>query len=534
MRDMWLLFRVQLLGMFGLNRIRHIKDPKERRKKTLGRVAVWLCMLMLVPTDVMYSYFMATGMQAVGALSAFPAVMLALTSLMCLISSVAAANGTLYAFKDYEQVVSLPVKNRDIAMSRLLLVYVSNLLFSLILLPAGGVYAYLARPAWPFYPLFLLAWPFVPVVPMLVGCLLGALISWASSRIRGGKYVSTVLAMGVSLAIIWFSSNSQDMEARLGSFAMMLSSLAQRVYPLTGLYMRSVVDFSLPAALCFIGLSVLVFLLMAETFGACFRKLNTAMNTHRARGHYRMRTLRTASPLHALYRRELKRYLASPIWVSNTAISLVLGLVGLGVLAFKMGDLLGMLSEPLQKARVSVDSLCPFAALLIAMLTGMCCISAASVSMEGKQLWIAKTLPVPGYTVLLSKLLVNWTLTLPVSLIMSGALSLMLQPTASGAALLFLLPLALALCFALLGLLVNLKYHRFDWTSEAMVIKQSAAVGICTFAGMLLPIGLGFILGLCFEQAIPIAWGITAGCLALFLLGLTLMRRRADRWLLAL
>ena len=534
MRNMWLLFRVQLSGLLGLNKIRHIKDPRERRKKTVGRVAVWLCMLCLIPTDVMYSYFMATGMQAVGALSAFPAVMLALTGMMCLLSSVATAHGTLYAFKDYEQVVSLPVGNRAIAMSRLLLVYVSNLLFSLILLPAGGVYAYLAHPGWPFWPLFLITWPFVPVAPMLVGCLLGAAVSWVGSRLRGGKYLTTVLAMGVSLAIIWFSSNSQDLEARLGSFALTLSSLAQRIYPLTGLYMRSVADFSIPATLAFIGLSALLFLLMAEAFGACFRKLNTALNTHRARGHYRMRTLRAASPLRALYRRELKRYLSSPIWVTNTAFSLVMALVGVGVLAFKMGDLLDMLSDQLGPVQENVTGLVPFAALIVSVFSGMCCTTAASISMEGKHLWIAKTLPVPGFQVMLSKLMVNWTLTVPASLILSGALSLMLRPTAAGCALLFLLPLSLALCFALLGLLVNLRLHSFDWTSEAMVIKQSASAGICTFAGMLLPIGLGVLMGFCFAQATQIAWILTAVFFALAALGLALIRRRADRWLLSL
>ena len=40
------------------------------------------------------------------------------------------------------------------------------------------------------------------------------------------------------------------------------------------------------------------------------------------------------------------------------------------------------------------------------------------------------------------------------------------------------LPLAVAVFSAQFGLLCNLKWHRFDWTNEATVIKQSLAAAL--------------------------------------------------------
>lgn len=543
MKNAWRLFRVQLSAMLGFNTLRHMKDRTERRKKGFSKMAIWVCLLCLLPMDIMYSYLMATGLQAVGALSAFPGVMMALTCLMTLITSIPGASGALYKFKDYEQVMSLPVHDRDIALSRLLLVYAYNLLFALLMLPAGGVYAYLARPGWPFYPIFLAAWLLAPVIPMMVGCAIGALLSWASSRIRGSKYIGMLFTCLVSLAILYVSFSSGQMAgsedealmlATLSNFAQTLNDLAQRVYPLTSLYVRAVTQFDLLALLAFALLSGAVFYLMVLFFGRNLRRINTAMNTTRSSGRYRLTRLSTSSPLRALYRREMRHYVGTPIYLMNTAFSLLLALLGLGILCFRLNDVLPVLLEQLGAMGIESSHLSLLGGVLIAVFTGMCCTTGVSISLEGKQLWMVKSLPVTGYQVLLSKLLVNWTLVVPASLIFSTALALLLGPTAAGTPLLFLLPLGSSLLCPVFGLLINLRHPSFDWTNETAVVKQSASAGISTLLGMLLPIGYFALLFLLPEHMALTAWLITLAQALLLSLLLLLIRRRADRWILRL
>ena len=205
-----------------------------------------------------------------------------------------------------------------------------------------------------------------------------------------------------------------------------------------------------------------------------------------------------------------------------------MALFGLVILAVKAGDLLPMLLELLPTLGVSKDQVCALGGLLIAMFTGMCCTTSASISLEGKQLWLIKSLPVDGWQVLLSKLMVNWTLVLPASVIFSVVLCALLSFPAQGTLLALLLPLLLSLLFPILGLMINLKLHSFDWTNETAVVKQSASVSIAVFMGMLAPIGLAVAFFLLREYMLTVAW-LSAALLAIANLALlVLLKKRAN------
>ena len=88
MRHTWLLLRVQLSAVLGINKILHLKDKKERRKKLTGRIAIGLCMLMLLPSAGLYAFMMGMGMNEMGQIGLFPGVTLAVSCIMTLISSV--------------------------------------------------------------------------------------------------------------------------------------------------------------------------------------------------------------------------------------------------------------------------------------------------------------------------------------------------------------------------------------------------------------------------------------------------------------
>jgi len=97
-----------------------------------------------------------------------------------------------------------------------------------------------------------------------------------------------------------------------------------------------------------------------------------------------------------------------------------------------------------------------------------------------------KSLPVSGGEVLLSKLLVNLTVSVPTALIIGIGSALTLSLDAVDMLSVLAMGLSYALCSAALGLMINLKSHSFDWTSEAVVIKQSASAGIAVLGGMVL------------------------------------------------
>lgn len=513
MRNVWLLTKIQLSALLGFNKILHLKDKSERRSRMTAKIAICLCMLFLLPSFGMYAYIMAEGMNALGQIGLFPAVMLAAGCIMTLFSSIPLAQGTLFAFKDYEQVMSLPVKNWEAALSRLLLGYVwTTGLDFLIMIPCGAVYAWFVRPAFSFYPIFVLTMLTAPVLPMMIGALAGIVIARLTAHLKGSKYLQMLFSMALALGIMAFSWNMDAlMDGGLfGDIGVKLSGLMNRIYPLTGMYVSAVRDLNWLSAILFSLIALAALMAMTWFVGRFLRQINTALTTTRARGQFRMRKLSTSSPLMALYKKELRRYAASTVWLMNTAFGLVMALVGVGALAIKGRDTIGIVLMALEISGLDTLMVVYAIGFIGAFIVSISSTTPSSISMEGRQVWLIQSLPVSGFDVLLSKMMVSLTLTVPTSVLIGLGAGLTLRLTALETTAITAMTLSYSLMSAALGLFINLKSHHFEWTTETAVVKQSAAVSIAIFANMALVAGPAVLTFVFMEYASLIFWGTTA------------------------
>lgn len=412
-----------------------------------------------------------------------------------------------------------------------------NLFFDLmVMIPCGAVYAYFVRPAVSFYPIFLITMLAAPVVPMIVGSVVGAVAARLTASIRGARYIQMI---GLSLLSLGMMAVSMSMETVMeagifGNIGVLIGDVMNRIYPLTGLYTSAVRDLSWGATALFAGLAALCLLGMAVLMGRYMSRINTALSTSKARGKYRVKALNTSSPLMALYKKELRRYTSSAIYLFNTAFGLLLALIGLGYLAVKgrAGIQLALLAMELTGVD---DHLIVYALTYIGcFMIITACTTHSSISLEGKNLWLIQSLPVSGFDVLMSKIMVNLTMTVPASLIIGVGAGWTLSLSAGDTVFMTAMLLAYSLMSASVGLLINLKSHTFDWTNDAAVVKQSAAAGFSMLAGMAmvaLPAVLTFVFAdyadLVCRLAIVCTAGIGAGLLVLF-------RVRGDRMIRAL
>ena len=110
-------------------------------------------------------------------------------------------------------------------------------------------------------------------------------------------------------------------------------------------------------------------------------------------------------------------------------------------------------------------------------------------------MWILKSSPVPKLTILLSKVAVNLTITVPILVISCTMLVFSLHTGWVESLLLFAIPLLYACYIAMAGVLVNLKFPKMEWTSEVTVIKQSAAVLVAMLIGFV-SLAIPFLLSL--------------------------------------
>ena len=113
-------------------------------------------------------------------------------------------------------------------------------------------------------------------------------------------------------------------------------------------------------------------------------------------------------------------------------------------------------------------------------------ITAPSVSLEGKNLWILRSMPVATKDILLTKVKMQLCICLPAVILVAVVWGVVLQVGTLGMVLSVLMSVIANVMFALLGVVVNLKLPKMDWISETAAVKQSASTLVDMFGAMAL------------------------------------------------
>ena len=205
-----------------------------------------------------------------------------------------------------------------------------------------------------------------------------------------------------------------------------------------------------------------------------------------------MERMRTVSPFHAIYQKDLKRLFSSSIYLLNTSI---------GELLLLLLSLSFLFASPRQIEQVLggygiIIHFTQSIPLVISLFMVMSCTTCASVSLEGKSRWCLYTAPVEPGTIFRAKIAVNLTLMFPAAGISALLMLIHFRPDPLTGIFFFLTPAAYGLFTAVLGLALDLKYPRYDWSTEYQAVKQGLPVIGTMGVGMLLalvPLVLSFL-----------------------------------------
>ncbi len=480
MRDFSILLRLELRSLFGLNKLRYTRDPRARRRgRLLLGVAVLLCLLLMG-----YIVGLCVGLSFLGLASAIPLCLSVAASLVVLILGMLRASAVLFSASGYDLLASMPLSPRSILLSRLAVMYLEEVLFcAAILLPGCVTYGVLCRPTPGFYLSGALGCLLLPALPMVASTLLGTLIAVGTARLKHKSLLQALLLVAVvvgvsslSFTLVGVSEDTAEdfLATLLASACTRLASLCPPAAWLSdamlGVSPWGLVWFSL-ASLSSLALGSV---LAAALFPRIMRSLSAVHATH----DYTVGALSGRSVLGALYVRECKRYASSSIYIANTVVGPILAVV-LSVAVLVMG---------VEDMEAALPIALPIRTLLPCLLSAVLCMmttASVSVSLEGKQMEVIRALPIPPRDWLGAKLLLSLTLLLPAWLVSEVLLTVALRPAPLALVGQLLLPLALVLFSAVLGITVDLKFHRFDWEREEMPVKQSLSAGLGGFAGAL-------------------------------------------------
>ena len=116
----------------------------------------------------------------------------------------------------------------------------------------------------------------------------------------------------------------------------------------------------------------------------------------------------------------------------------------------------------------------------------MTSITSSVISLEGKNISILKSLPIKAKTILMSKIIAALVITTPILLIGDIILFIRFKISIIESLLLIILSVLVPLVSHFIGIIINLKYPKFDWENSSEVVKQSTSSFIAVMLGMLL------------------------------------------------
>ena len=318
----------------------------------------------------------------------------------------------------------------------------------------------------------------ISVFVMTVSCALGFVVAKISLKLKRKSLITVIVSL-VFFAVYYFVVfKAQTLISQLLSNALAFGEAVKgAAYPI---YLFGQVGVGDPIPCLVISLVVAaLFALMWALISHSFLKL-AASTGKSERKVYKETAVRQKSVSLALLGKEFSRFLASPNYMLNCGLGILMLPVCGVLLLWKGGAFLTVMNEVFGEKPGSVPVLLCAMGCMIASMNDM---AVPSVSLEGKSLWLMQSLPVKPWQALRAKLSLQLLLT-GIPMLFCLLCLAMVYPFAPLDLLLAAVQtLSFVMLSALFGLFMGLKMPNLNWTQEITVIKQSMGVMIAMFGG---------------------------------------------------
>jgi len=481
MNNTVLLIKVQLINSLGINKLLKGSTGKEKVKSGLFVGLMFFVAVMVFIQMSAYAWVISDFLEKSKAMDVLIIAGTVLSLLVCLFMSIYKASGYLFTFKDFDLLMSLPLSERAILSSKLFLLAVSNMGLSVLLgFPYFMVYGIRTSAGAIFYFLAVILLVLSSLLPLTIGSLISLGLGKASGK---SKRTNLVMVAGSFLFLLLFmlgmlSINSLT-AANLKDIAKSIESLKMVYYPF-GMITRALAGLNLTALLLFCGISIAVFAVFVLLFSRSFKAINTKMQEKYKTSDFKMTELQVQSIPRALFKKELSHYFSSYVYVLNTGFGAVMMLLAVVMFIINREKLPQMLSVfPVKIPEAFLVTLSMVACV------SLTCTTAPSISLEGRNLWIIRTLPLKAQDIFKGKIYLNLVVAVPVLLLSVTVLAAVFRLSVWEYLLSVGLGCAYSIFIAVTGLIINLHFPKLEWTTQTAAVKQSASVMLAIFTGFL-------------------------------------------------
>lgn len=418
--------------------------------------------------------------------------------------------GSLYQAKDNDFLLAMPIPVSRILLARLSGVYFMGLMYELIvMLPTLAVWFLTA-------PFSVEGTIFVLLIPLLLSVLilsLSVILGWAVAAIVVRLKHKNILTVFLSIVFIacyyFFYSKAYSM---LQTILLHAENVGNKIKkPLFLLYnMGLAAEGHAAPMLIFAAATAIIFIIIYTVLSYSFLKLATTVKGY-GKAVYTEQKSKSHSVDSALLLKELRRFLGSSNYMLNCGLGIIFMPIAAVLLIWRANTI-----QDLAVKFFTQDVIPLIATAAICITCGMNDITAPSISLEGKNIWLVQSFPISCSRILKAKLRLHLILTLAPAIPLIIAVEFVIKPSIFYVLIIPIVVVLFVLLTAGLGLAINLKMPNLNWSNEIVPIKQSLGVMICLFGGWVI---IAILVGLYILLQSYISPILYILCICVFLLG---------------
>lgn len=474
MSNFWLLLKTSIINNLGINKL-FAKFKKKHGRSSVIIISILTFLGILVLLGFMSFYFFVYGtiLEQVNNEKIILLLGIAFGAFFMVLSTVTKANGYLFRTKDFDMLMSMPIKPQAIVASKILSLTILNYLtFSFIYIPSLIVYGIFVETTVIFWLLAVLVLLITPLLPISIFSFLAYIIGHITAKMRHKNILSIILFLIFFVGIMAFSMASSTVEENPALFADGAFKIAKNMYyPGYMAYLGLQGDWMM--LLEFLAINILPFIIFIYVIGKFYVKINSRLGMKAKSKGFKVEEIKTSKEVSAarvIFRKELKRYFSLPMYVVNTIGGPLIIPIIMVLLYFQQSSMFQTANEQdlqlLQLFMIAFAFLGP----------GISPTTSSSISLEGKQFWIIKSAPVRTKDVFIGKMAITILITVPF-IIIGAFIGLFLYKFDITTLIIFIIIGSIsAILSSALGLYMNVLKPKFNWDAEIKVVKQSASV----------------------------------------------------------
>ena len=481
-----LLVKKQFMELFKS----YFYDAKKNRMRPKWAIALWFVFYILIVVGMLGGIFTALALSMCEVLhgAGLDWLYFLLFALIAIVlgafGSVVNTFSALYLAKDNDLLLSLPIPVQTIMAARLLNVYLMGTIYAAVVFVPALIVSWVivsmtvSRIVCGILLLFI-----VTLIVMLLSCILGWAVARISLKLKNRSFVTVLASLAFISAYYYLYFNANSMISKMVENAVLYGEKIKGTAYL--LYLFGHIgegDWATSALFLFVfaALAMLVWVILQRSFLTIAAGGETVSKVR-----YVEKPIRQKSVFGALLSKEFARFTSSSVYMLNCGLGILLIPLA-GVMLVWKGP---MIIEVLDAVFLSIpDTPAILICTMLGIASSMIDITAPSVSLEGRNLWIPQSLPVSPKLVLRAKLSVQLILSGIVTLFASVCGAAITPSSLTVKILMVLFLLSYTGLSAVFGMVIGVRMPVLTWTNETGPIKQSATVTIVIFVSWIVTV----------------------------------------------